>query len=111
MRRACVQALKTCMQVLLNHATANKSSDKTAGSDSDSHSNPFVSLQLLRDLEVPTVIQQADSGSYFALNERIVAAESCWFAAKVRLREFFQKSPNAPHSAPVCAATCPSGAV
>lgn len=68
------------MQVLLNHAT-HKNADKSADSDL----NPFISLQLLRELEVPMVMQekQADHSSYFALNERIVAAESCWFAAKV----------------------------
>lgn len=73
-----MKALKKCMQVLLNHAT-NKNAEKTADSDS----NPFITLQLLRELEVPMVVQQADLSSYFALNQRIVAAESCWFAAKV----------------------------
>jgi hypothetical protein len=74
------QALKTCMQGLLSHANS-KPSDRTAA---DSDANPFVSLQLLRRLEEPVAMQRADLGSYFALNERIVAAESCWFAAKVR---------------------------
>lgn len=78
-----IKALKTCMQVLLNHANHKNNSDKSADSDS----NPFISLQLLRELEVPMVVQQkqTDHSSYFALNERIVAAESCWFASKVSI--------------------------
>lgn len=72
------QALKTCMQALLSHA-GDKHSDKAAA-----HMNPFVSLRLLRELGVPPAVQQAEHSTFFALNERIVAAESCWFAAKVR---------------------------
>ena len=65
------------MQFFLNQSHG-KNSDKALET-----SNPFISLQLIREVEEPPVVQQADPTTYFALNERIVAAESCWFAAKV----------------------------
>jgi hypothetical protein len=67
------------MQVLLKHSASGEK-DKAV----DTHANPFVSLQLLRELAVPAAVQHGNLTTYFALNERIVAAESCWFAAKVR---------------------------
>jgi hypothetical protein len=65
------------MNSLLCHAS-DKSSDKSV-----THMNPFVSMRLLGDLESPVAVQHADHTTFFALNERIVAAESCWFASKV----------------------------
>lgn len=35
-------------------------------------------------LKVPVPMKNASNENFYALNERIVAAESCWFVAKVR---------------------------
>lgn len=47
---------------------------------------PFTSCDAVRVfalLKVPAIVTQSDSSSCYALNERIVAAESCWFAAQM----------------------------
>lgn len=39
---------------------------------------------------IPSFVEMtmSDSSSFYGLNERIVAAESCWFAAKVGVSQF-----------------------
>lgn len=41
------------------------------------------SFKLSSLLTTPSVIETADISNYFGMRERIVAAESCWFAAKI----------------------------
>ncbi len=61
----------------------------TAAASHTIDSSPFSDLpnefvKLLKGLHPPHVIQYVDERNHFSLNERVVAGESCWFAAKVR---------------------------
>ena len=44
----------------------------------------FEAMKISSLLRLPAVVTFGDSATCFALNERIVAAESCWFVAMVR---------------------------
>lgn len=45
--------------------------------------NIFCSSDVLKNLQPPHAVQFPEPSSFNALNERVVAAESCWFAAKI----------------------------
>lgn len=47
-------------------------------------STPGV-IRVIDVLKVPVPMKNASDDNFYSLNERIVAAESCWFVAKVRI--------------------------
>jgi hypothetical protein len=56
----------------------------TALDNTSAHfTNIFAWPDVIKNILPPHSMLNPDPASYYALNERIVAAESCWFAAKV----------------------------
>ena len=60
-----------------------RGSSSWSGADAVQFENVFNDPDLLRNLHTAPAVQHAHADTFFALNERVVAAESCWFAAKV----------------------------
>ncbi len=56
----------------------------TALDNTSTHfTNIFSWPDVVKNILPPHSMLNPDPATYYALNERIVAAESCWFAAKV----------------------------
>ncbi len=71
-----------------SNPNGDKSSPMKQGSSGNIDMSPFNEMtseftKLLRTIRVPHVIQVIEAKSYYSLKERVAAAESCWFAAKV----------------------------
>ena len=49
----------------------------------DASSNEMIKMANIMSAQVPPIISLLLEGNFYGLNEKIVAAESCWFAAKV----------------------------
>ena len=60
-----------------------RGSSSWSAADAVQFENVFNDPELLRNLHAAPAVEHADAHTFFALNERVVAAESCWFAAKV----------------------------
>lgn len=58
------------------------------GLDGMQFSNIFTDTELLKSLRPAAAVEHGSQESFYALNERVVAAESCWFAAKVGMAEY-----------------------
>jgi hypothetical protein len=62
--------------------------DESAMLDLDTKGIQFTNIfswpDLVKNILPPHSMLNPDASTFFGLNERIVAAESCWFAAKVR---------------------------
>lgn len=89
------EALQLYLQRLLheNNSVSNPSATPTK-SDKSSDNSPFAGyiselnqemVRLMKSLQIPQPLQYCDERSHFSLYEKIVAAESCWFASKILL--------------------------
>jgi len=85
------EALQNFLERSLGSMVCVNSSNSSAALNSDSSDNisndngkkNFETAKIVSSLTVPLVVEEADSPSFFAITERIVAAESCWFLSQV----------------------------
>lgn len=62
-----------------------ETSDHTSNHNGRHPTVPHDTTKVFNLLKVPSVVHESTADSCFALNQRIVAAESCWFVAQMLL--------------------------
>lgn len=69
--------------ILIGKIMKSESQDEGFTQDSQLQNNDLAKLSAL--LSDPIVVEFENADTFYGINNRIVAAESCWFAARVRL--------------------------